>query len=273
MKKIALVILNYLNYIDTFDCVNSIMQYDYNICGIVIVDNGSNNQSYHIIKNKYIHNPLIHVLRETSNLGFAKGNNIGINYARKKLLAEYVLVVNNDTIFINKDFIKNMLQEVKPGIGVLGPKILLKNRRIQNEYSIYTNFSDILAFYLVLWSYYFNVDVIGHIIEEKMLKNKTKTKVLHGCALLFTPEFFKYYKGFYPKTFLYNEEAILYNMLKKVKLKQVYVTNAIILHKEDRSSKLSYKNANNIRLKHNIKSFKYIFVTMLLPYSRLIQDN
>ena len=47
--------------------------------------------------------------------------------------------------------------------------------------------------------------------------------VLHGCTLLFTPDFFHWYHGFYKRTFLYGEEGILYLMCKCRNLRQIYV--------------------------------------------------
>ena len=37
-KNVAIVVLNYLNYKDTIECVDSILIHDYSISGIVIVD-------------------------------------------------------------------------------------------------------------------------------------------------------------------------------------------------------------------------------------------
>ena len=54
MGKIGIVILNYLNYLDTIECVDSIRQMDYKIAGIVIVDNGSYNESYSILGKIYM---------------------------------------------------------------------------------------------------------------------------------------------------------------------------------------------------------------------------
>ena len=46
MEKISIVLLNYLNYTDTLECVNSILEMEYELAGIVIVDNHSNNESF-----------------------------------------------------------------------------------------------------------------------------------------------------------------------------------------------------------------------------------
>lgn len=53
MEKISIVLLNYLNYTDTLECVNSILEMEYELAGIVIVDNHSNNESFQKLYKKY----------------------------------------------------------------------------------------------------------------------------------------------------------------------------------------------------------------------------
>ena len=43
MNKISIVVLNYLNYVDTIECVDSILEMKYKFEGIIIVDNNSKN--------------------------------------------------------------------------------------------------------------------------------------------------------------------------------------------------------------------------------------
>ena len=53
MRRLAIVVLNYLNYKDTIECVDSILEMQYSICGIVIVENGSHNESWRMLKKIY----------------------------------------------------------------------------------------------------------------------------------------------------------------------------------------------------------------------------
>ena len=66
IDKIAVVILNYLNYQDTIECVNSLLIipqiWDY-VVGIVVVDNHSWNESYEILFNTYKKMCKIEVIR------------------------------------------------------------------------------------------------------------------------------------------------------------------------------------------------------------------
>lgn len=251
MRKVAIVILNYLNYHDTFECLDSIETLNYPLCGVVIVDNGSTNESYMKINDKIKDKENFFLVRAKKNMGYARGNNIGISYARKKLGAEFVLVVNNDTIFIQSDYIEHLLAAYQKNVAVIGSKILLKEG-IQLPCFASYGFKDCVLQYLNMISTWhgtcFNFDVN----EEK------KDYMLHGSALLFTPYFFKYYSGFYPRTFLYGEENILYFMCKCKGLRQKYTGRAKIYHKEDQSSGLSFGNNQDIIQKYVKQSWKYV---------------
>lgn len=251
MSKIAIVILNYLNYEDTIECVESILSMRYSICGVVIVDNGSDNNSYQILKARYNKKNRIKVISSGANLGYAKGNNIGIAYARKYLHADFVLVANNDTIFIDRFFIEGLLKEYQPGVGVLGGRILLKDNNEAVRGISYRGFKTSIPRYINRLSRQHGSSFDFPVAEGSPITT------LHGCALLFTPDFFNKYRGFYKRTFLYNEEIILYYMCMGKNLRQVYVPDVCIFHKEDMSSLMSFQNDPSIHSKYSLQSEKY----------------
>lgn len=87
------VILHYKSYIDTIECIESILKLPQKV-QIVIVDNASENGSIDEICNEYKFMKNIHIIKNEDNLGFADGNNIGYKYAREKLKAKFILVCN-----------------------------------------------------------------------------------------------------------------------------------------------------------------------------------
>lgn len=70
------------------------------------------------------HDPLI-IISSNENGGFAGGNNIGINYAIEQGDAEYVWLLNNDTI-IKKDTLSQLVEGIagKPDVAAVGSKLL-----------------------------------------------------------------------------------------------------------------------------------------------------
>lgn len=255
MKNLSIVLLNYLNYQDTIECVNSITEMDYEIVGIVIVDNHSDNDSFAILQREYSRDDKIIVVSAGKNYGFAKGNNIGINIARKKFYADFVFVANNDIIFTQKDYFKKLLSNYEEGIGVIGSAIHLKSNILQ-RYSAYVTLKETLILFLHDYCLSHKKLLLDSLLPE--LREYLKVPMLHGSALLLTPSFFCHYGGFYERTFLYNEEIILYFMCKRFGLKQKYVDDTYIFHKEDKSSWMSFRNDQFIRSKYSMQSRKFV---------------
>jgi GT2 family glycosyltransferase len=75
------------------DCVRSLKADGYPQLEIVIVDNASTDAS---IESVIAEHPDVTVLRQSTNLGFAKGTNVGIRHVLERG-HEYVLLLNNDT--------------------------------------------------------------------------------------------------------------------------------------------------------------------------------
>lgn len=256
MKKVAIVILNYLNYQDTIECISSIGKMKYDVAGIVIVDNGSANESYEVLKNLYKKEKKVSVVKARQNYGFAKGNNIGISIARKRYQADFVYVVNNDVVFEDTHFFEKLLSAYDDSTGVIGSRIILKNNVVQPRYFSYVTFPEVINRYVRFWL--IQKDRLIWIQGLPKLNENTRKEILHGCGLLFTPVFFKKYKGFYPRTFLYAEEDVLYLMCERYNMKQKYVEDAYIFHKEDQSSEMSFQNNSKVKQKYVFESYKYV---------------
>ncbi len=93
-SHVAVVILNWNGKDDTLDCLKSISLLEFTNYTVIVVDNGSVDDS---VRCFYEHYSNIIILKTGENLGYAGGNNVGIRYALKHG-ADYVLVLNNDTV-------------------------------------------------------------------------------------------------------------------------------------------------------------------------------
>lgn len=244
---IGIVILNYLNYQDTIECIESIQEMHYKNVEIIIVDNGSDNESLQVLRRLYHAQKNIHLLGARKNYGFAKGNNIGINYARNRLNLEFIFCVNNDVIFTDPDYFDNLLSCYEEDVAVIGSRILLRNNKTLCWVPVDASWRGIFLTFLGILCLYLEFD--KSIADTFMSKCNEKDKMLHGCALLFTPCYFKYASGFYPYTFLYAEEIILFLLCKKYGIKQKLVMDTAIFHKEDCSSEMSFGNDSRVKSK------------------------
>ena len=91
--KISIIILNWNSWRDTIECLESLGCSTYPNYQVIVVDNGSKDESVTHIRKVYPNLPLIETGK---NLGYAGGNNVGIRYALDQG-AEYILILNNDT--------------------------------------------------------------------------------------------------------------------------------------------------------------------------------
>jgi GT2 family glycosyltransferase len=91
--KVACVVLNWNGWADTIECLSALKECDYPQLTLLIVDNGSTDDSVTRIRTAH---PDVLLLESGKNLGFAAGNNIGIRYALSQG-ADYVWLLNNDT--------------------------------------------------------------------------------------------------------------------------------------------------------------------------------
>lgn len=107
--SIFVVILNYNHLDDLKETINSFERQDYTNVQIVVSDNGSVDQSVHWLKSQ---KPNIHIIENGKNLGWADGNNVGIEFALEKQ-AGYILLANNDLAFDDESILKNLVNKIE----------------------------------------------------------------------------------------------------------------------------------------------------------------
>ena len=278
MNSLYFVILHYLVKDETINCVESILSsQDGSNFRIIIVDNGSPNNSGVEIKMHYKLESRVKVILNSENLGFAKGNNIGFQYAKKEG-ADFIYMINNDT-YIQQGNCLAILQKAfeEYSFHILGPDIVLtKNNDHQNPaiptLQDRTTLDKMLFQHKVLyWLSFLTLDLSLPKFKKKLLgqqssslknknldhKNIQEGVKLHGSAMVFSKRFIDLYDGLYPKTFMYSEEAILYYIVKRDGLKTLYYPKLQIFHSEDAATEeLLGKSSRKRRFyyKHYVQS-------------------
>jgi len=91
-KKLGIVIVTYCSNKWIGACINSILESDYPIHVIIIIDNASPETVELEFLNK---NSKIHHIKLSRNIGFGRANNIGIGYCLAKG-SEYIALINPD---------------------------------------------------------------------------------------------------------------------------------------------------------------------------------
>ena len=105
LQMIYAIVINYNNYKDTVECVDSLKRTYLQRFKLVIIDNGSTDESAHMLKK--IENDNRVVISSNINIGFSGGNNIGIKYALNNN-ADFILLLNNDTV-VTPEFLSRLL--------------------------------------------------------------------------------------------------------------------------------------------------------------------
>jgi GT2 family glycosyltransferase len=118
--RVTIIILNWNGIGDTMECIESVRNLDYPDIRIVVVDNGSTDDSTTVLRQRY---PSITLLESKQNLGFTGGNNLGIVKALE-MGTDYVWLLNNDTV-VERDALRKMVQTIGnlPDVGIASPVI------------------------------------------------------------------------------------------------------------------------------------------------------
>ncbi|MDT8716130.1 glycosyltransferase family 2 protein [Clostridium sp. 19966] len=272
--KFVFVILHYMTYTDTSEAIDSIFNsLEDDNYEIVVVDNNSLNDSFLLLKDKYSNNKKVYFIRNDQNLGFAKGNNRGYEYAKKQLKANFIILINNDIFLKQKDFLKVIEKTYnieKPHI--MGPDIVsaidkghqnpqrikeasdqeIKKNILINRLLcilIETKTEKLLRGIYQKLKKALSVETQRHLQNSKKQWEEALLNVqLHGACLIFTPLYVKNYKGMYSGTFMYMEEDILHYIAVQENMKILYTPKIRIYHKEDASTNAVFNKENKKRL-------------------------
>lgn len=95
-KRASILILNWngINFLK--DNLDSIRKQEYDNFDILIIDNGSTDGSIKYIKELSKKDKRVRILENEKNLGFAEGNNRGIQKILREGKSEYIVLLNND---------------------------------------------------------------------------------------------------------------------------------------------------------------------------------
>lgn len=276
MNRIAVVVLHYENARDTAECLNSLLEQDFQDFDVVVVDNGSVRGKIDEIKEDYKERENFHFIISKDNLGFAKGNNLGFKYAKKELHSNIIILANNDLLFEERDFLTKLSNMYKGSkFDVAGPRIVslvdgMNQNPVSRMFACKKDAEIRLIKTRVLYVVSFlNLDTVlknkfAHPITQFEYKEGTDFQ-LHGACLIFGEQYIRDHDGLYDGTFMYGEEDILRFQVEKENLKMKYLNDIEVKHKEGSSTNSVYKKAKSKRqffYKWRIDSLKHLLRLM-----------
>jgi len=120
---VSLISVNYNTTKDILEFVETIKLLSYKNIEVIIVDNGSKIPPRKELLEAY---PTLTYIQSDKNLGFAGGNNLGIEAAK----GDYLFFLNSDTILFT-DSLEPLIEylENNPNVGMASPKVLYPDKK------------------------------------------------------------------------------------------------------------------------------------------------
>lgn len=263
----ALIILNYNNYEDTINCIQSVEQYNTASIKYIVVDNGSTrHEAVEMLSNFLAGSfgdrfmrvdertgtssdvlPYVTFLVSANNSGYARGNNKGLKLANEDSSIHRIMILNNDVLFV-EDIIPELIaeQETLTNCAIISPVLYKRNmldfdytcaRLCPTEWDLIFN-----TFHLA-----FNNFRHGRKLEYKnwlllsnpnlQLEEKIEVELPSGSCMLIKKDLFIEIGLFDPHTFLYYEENILFKKLSVKGYKNYVIPRLKCIHLGAESTK------------------------------------
>ncbi|MEM3609755.1 MAG: glycosyltransferase family 2 protein [Candidatus Anstonellales archaeon] len=219
MPLVSIIILNYNGEKFIKRCLSSVLDTTYPRLEIIVIDNGSTDNSYEIIKQ---YESKVKLIRIPYNIGYSAGNNLGIKVSK----GDYIVLLNNDTI-VNPSWISELVKvaESDQSIGILGCKVYyLGTKIIQHAGGKLNIYSDTLPHTGAFekdHGQYNEIKDVDYVSGVAMMINR---KIIEKIGLLDVDYF------------LYWEDVDYCYRAKKAGYRVVYVPTAIIYHYEGGSA-------------------------------------
>jgi len=256
-KLLSIITVNYNGLKDTCELIESLPADDESL-EVIVVDNASTQDEASEIEKRF---PQVHVIRSNQNLGFAGGNNLGIQAAHGK----YLFFLNNDTIIHQPSAISHLIKRLESSdeIGMVSPKIRFSWGSQQIQYAGYTPLS-----YITLR----NKPIGCGEDDHGQYDTPHPTPYAHGAAMMVKREVIEQ-TGLMPECyFLYYEELDWSMLIRRAGYEIWYEPTSTVYHKESQTTgrtsplKTFYITRNRLLFaKRNIKGIsKYVSYLYLM---------
>ena len=219
MVRASVIIVNWNGKHLLAECLGSLALQTEKDFETIIVENGSTDGSSEFIKKNY---PGVRVIDAGSNLGFAKGNNVGAKAAE----APVVVLLNNDTV-VEPDWLEKLIAPLErdQSIGAVGSKLLF-----------YDNKSEINS----IGAFVSKLGFSGSLGDGKPRSEFGKEIELFapcGGAVAIRKKLYSEIGGLYEPFFMYEDDVDLGWKVWNAGFRCVLAPDSIVYHKYSRTQK------------------------------------
>jgi GT2 family glycosyltransferase len=250
--QLSVIILNYNVRYFLELCVLSVQKAIQNLdAEIIVIDNNSSDDSCAMIKQRF---PNIKLIENKENLGFPKGNNIGVKEAK----GEFICILNPDTV-VAEDTFEKVLSFVSSrarhpersrgtsdDLGIVGCKLIdgTGNFLPESKRGVPTPW---VAFTKIFGLYKIS-NVFGKYYAQHLTENQTgKVDILVGAFMVMKRELYNELGGFDENCFMYADDIDLSYRALLLKKQNYYFHETTVIH---------YKGESTVRDETYMKRFQ-----------------
>ncbi|MHC5821910.1 MAG: glycosyltransferase family 2 protein [Nostoc sp.] len=220
--SISIILVNYNGAGVLPNCLSSIKKViDIPNYEVIVVDNASNDGSVELIAEKFSE---VRLIRESKNRGFGAGNNIGAKFAT----GEFLLLLNTDTILTN-NILPHLIELIQadPQIGIIGPKLLNPDGRLQISVSPALG---IKGEYQARQMHRDYQNITKKNLIEQKFQEIQEVDIVVGAAFFIRSSLFHKLGGFDENFFMYFEESDLCQRVQYQGYKIIYTPHVSLIH-------------------------------------------
>lgn len=230
--QLSVIILNYNVRYFLEQCVLSVQKALEGIEGeIIVVDNNSSDDSCAMMKQRF---PNIKLIENKENVGFPKGNNIGVAQAK----GEFICILNPDTVVAEDTFVILLNTEHwSQNTGIIGCKLIDGTGNFLPESkrgipSPWVAFTKIFGLYKLS-------NTFGKYYAQHLAENQSgKVEILVGAFMLMKRDLYNEIGGFDENCFMYSDDIDLsYMVLQKGKSNFYFHETSVIHYKGESTVK------------------------------------
>lgn len=237
--QISVVILNYNVAYYLYQCIQSVQKaLQYIDSEIIVVDNASKDNSSQLVQ-KYF--PKVKYIYNNENLGFPKGNNIGVFQAQ----GDYICVLNPDTVVAENTFLKildffnqSKNELFQSNIGILGSKLIDGTGKFlpESKRGVPTPWVACTKIF-GLYKYFPQFTWFNKYYAQHLLENENgKVDVLVGAFMVMSRKMYIDVGGFDENCFMYSDDIDLSYRVRKTGKYNFYFSETSVIHYKGEST-------------------------------------
>jgi GT2 family glycosyltransferase len=231
--QLSVIILNYNVRYFLEQCVASVQEALTNIDSeIIVVDNHSSDDSCEMIQSRF---PNVKLIKNNSNLGFPKGNNIGVAQAK----GDYICILNPDTVVAEDTFEKILaFAEKQENLGIVGCKLIdgSGNFLPESKRGIPTPFVALTKIFS-LYKLFPSCELFNRYYAQHLSENETgKVAILVGAFMILKRDLYNEIGGFDENCFMYSDDIDLSYMALKSGKSNYYFHETSVIHYKGEST-------------------------------------